>query len=130
MPEVFNFGLPEDSALGSWSANNLLFKPNTQYLYTENSILQPFPLVYQAAPVSSFRSVTAVPEAMGYVTKSRTRAAGADLRTNGVIAAGNKIDMGNWFNKTHSAQWRWSSHSTELFWKELSIRLILKEESP
>lgn len=129
-PTVFNFGLPDDSALGSWSANNLFFKPNNQYLYTENSILQPFPLVYQATPVSSFRSVTAVPEAMGYVTKSRTRAAGADLRTSGKIAAGNKIDMRNWFNDTHSAQWRWSNHSTELFWKELSIRLILKEESP
>ena len=129
-PTVFNFGLPDDSALGSWSANNLFFKPNTQYLYTENSILQPFPLVYQATPVSSFRSVTAVPEAMGYVTKSRTRSAGADLRTNGKIAAGNKIDMKNWFADTHSAQWRWSNHSTELFWKELSIRLILKEENP
>jgi hypothetical protein len=67
---------------------------------------------------------------MGYVTKSRTRAAGADLRTNGKIAPGNKIDMKDWFNDTHSAQWRWSNHSTELFWKELSIRLILKEENP
>jgi hypothetical protein len=137
-PEVFNFGLPDDSALGSWSANNLYFKPNNQYLYTENSILQPFPLVYQATPVSSFRSVTAVPEAMGYVTKSRTRTAGADLRTSGKIAAGNKIDMSSWgtgtnhsgFGNTHSAQWRWSNQSTELFWKELSIRLILKEENP
>jgi hypothetical protein len=129
-PTVFNFGLPDDTALGSWSANNLYFKPNPQYLYTENSILQPFPLAYQATLVSSYRSVTAVPEAMGYVTKSRTRAAGADLRTNGKIAPGNKIDMKDWFNDTHSAQWRWSNHSTELFWKELSIRLILKEENP
>jgi hypothetical protein len=130
MPEVFNFGLPDDAALGSWSANNLFFKPNTQYLYTENSVLQPFPLVYQATPVSSFRSVTAVPEAMGCVTKSRTRAAGADLRTNGVIAAGSKIDMKNWFTDTHSAQWRWSNHSTQLFWEELSSKLELKEENP
>jgi hypothetical protein len=129
MPEVFNFGLPDDTALGSWSANNLYFKPNTQYLYTENSILQPFPLVYQATPVSPYRSVTSIPEAMGYVTKSRTRAAGADLRTSGAITGG-FTNMKNWFNDTHSAQWRWSNHSTELFWKELSISLILKEENP
>jgi hypothetical protein len=67
---------------------------------------------------------------MGYVTKSRTRAAGADLRTSGVIAAGNTIDMGNFFNKTHSAQWRWSNHSTQLFWEELSSKLELTEENP
>jgi len=128
-PTVFNFGLPDDTALGSWSANNLFFKPNPQYLYTENSILQPFPLVYQATPISSFRSVTVVPEAMGYVTKSRTRAAGADLRTSGAITGG-FTDMENWFGDTHSAQWRWSNHSTRLFWDELFRKLELKEENP
>ena len=80
------------------------------------------------------RAVTALPEAMGYVTKSRTRAAGADLRTSGSINGGFQ-DMSDWgpnashsgFGETHSAQWRWSNQSTCLFWKKLFEVLELKE---
>jgi hypothetical protein len=141
-PTVFNFGLPDDAALGSWIANNLYFKPEmgTQYYYIPAAInaYHTFPLAFRQNDLSAFRSVTSLSEAMGYVTKSRTRAAGADLRTGGKIAVENRVDMSSWgdnanhsgFGNTHSAQWRWSNHSTELFWKELSIRLILKEENP
>ena len=102
MPTVFSFGLPNDQALGKWSLNNLYFKPNVQYLYEDYSILKPFPLVYQATPFSSFRSVTGVPEAMGYVTKSITRAAGSDLRTIGSMNDRCQ-DMSNWGpNASHS----------------------------
>ena len=133
MPTVFIFGLPNDQALEKWSLNNLYFKPNVQYLYEDYSILKPFPLVYQATPFSSFRSVTGVPEAMGYVTKSITRAAGSDLRTVGSMNDRCQ-DMSNWgpnashagFGKTHSAQWRLNNQSTHLFWKMLVKNIKLK----
>ena len=133
IPTVFSFGLPNDQCLGKWSLNNLYFKPNAQYLYEDYSILKPFPLVYQATPLSPFRSVTGVPEAMGYVTKSITRTAGSDLRTVGSIN-GRCQDMSNWgpnanhsgFGKCHSAQWRWNNQSTHLFWEMLIEQLELR----
>lgn len=132
-PTVFSFGLPNDQCLGKWSLNNLYFKPNYQYLYEDYSVLMPFPLAYQSTPFSSFRSVTVLPEAMGYVTKSLTRTAGSDLRTVGSINGGFQ-DMSNWgpnashsgFGKAHSAQWRWNNQSTHLFWQMLVKNIELK----
>ncbi len=123
MPEVFSFVLSDDSALSNWRLNNRLFKPYLNYLYTENSILQPFPLVHQPFPLSPFRPVTGLNEAMGYVTKSRTMAAGAELRTAGSID--DTQDMSGWFGTTHSAQWRWSNHSVHMFWTKLVEELNL-----
>jgi hypothetical protein len=128
MPPIINFGLPNDEALASWSANNLYFKPNPNYLYTKNSILQPFPLVYQATPISSFRPVTELPEAMGYVTKSRTRAAGAVLDTAGAVK--DFVNMKTWFEEIHSAEWRWNNQSTHIFWQKLVEKLELKTQNP
>lgn len=130
MPPVFNFGLPNDQALGKWSANNLYFKPNMHYLYEEDSVLHPYPLVYQLTPISPYRSVTSQAEAMGYVTKATTRTAGADLRTRGCVGVNNTIGMSSWFGETHSAQWRWNYSSTCLFWEKLFESLELNKNAP
>jgi hypothetical protein len=68
---------------------------------------------------------------MGYVTKSLTRTAGADLRTGGSMDAHH--DMSGWgndashsgFGDTHSAQWRWNHQSTSHFWNRLCVELEL-----
>ena len=135
-PVMFNFGLPDDSALGTWTANNLHYKPDKDghsYYYQETP--QPPNLSYklfQAPPFTAPREVTSLPEAMGYVTKSMTRTAGADLRTKGSI--GFFQNMNDWgsganhagFANTHSAEWRWNYQSTNLFWKKLVEVLELK----
>ena len=77
--------------------------------------------------------VTGLPEAMGYVTKSLTRTAGAELRTKGIIT--DFQDMRDWskvgknhggFNSEHNAEWKWNYQSTNLFWKRLVDTLELK----
>lgn len=132
----FNFGLPQDSALGSWTANNLYFKPDHEGSYYYQEVPQPPNISYKLfqAPPNGInpREVTNLPEAMGYVTKFLTRAVGADLRTQGSIQGFQ--DMSGWgpsashsgFGDTHSAQWRWNNQSTCLFWKMLVDKLELK----
>jgi len=80
--------------------------------------------LYRSYPTNTYRQVTAIPEAMGYVTQSRSRAAGAELGTKGCISS--YEDMTPWFNKAHSAQWRWNNQSTHLFWKTLAETLKLQ----
>jgi hypothetical protein len=136
--KLFNFGLPNDAALAQWSANNKFFKPETSalgtgiphyYSYLQEPLSSQYKLQYFSGTT---RQVTSVPEAMAYVTKSLTRAAGADLRTKGAINNGFH-DMNSWapesnhggFGSTHSAQWRWNNQSTNLFWKMLKTELEL-----
>ena len=65
---------------------------------------------------------------MGYVTKSRTRAVGADLRVRGVIKEGDVVDMTEFdFGGTHSAVWRWSNQSSCRFWKKIFENLELEK---
>jgi hypothetical protein len=125
MPRIFNFGLPNDDALGTWSANNKYFKPDVKYDYLASWQFLTNPLAYQQDYFSSIREVTDLSEAMGFVTQSRSRTAGADLRTTGSINKGFE-DMTKWFNTTHSAQWRWSNQSTYPFWARLMEVLELK----
>ena len=112
--------------------DNRLFKPenqNNHYEYRENPIK---PFLYKLThvpPATGHREVKSQFEAFGYITKSLTRVAGAELRTNGSI--GGSYDMSNWgagaihsgFGVTHSAQWRWSNQSTHLFWEKLAEEL-------
>ncbi|GAA5120501.1 alpha/beta hydrolase [Luteolibacter yonseiensis] len=132
-PNFFNFGLPNDSALGNWVANNHLYKPDLIHGYS-----------YRAAPTGSFPykmtrdtgptkvEVTNVAEAFGFVTKSLTRTAGSDLRTRGAVFAHQNMD--DWgegvahggFGSTHSAEWQWNYQSTSLFWEKLVIKLEAK----
>lgn len=127
-PIMTNFGLPLDEALASWSANNIYFKPQDGWNYFQNlhQIIRVFP---------DFQVVYSQPEAMGYVTKSRTRALGAMLSTAGAIDGG-FIDMSQQendegtkynFGKTHSAQWRWNIQSTAPFWSDLVETLALRK---
>jgi hypothetical protein len=137
-PTMFNFGLPNDDALAQWSLNNFTMKP-------EMSALGTYPFMHEyyynkdnpPAQKLSFalhesRLVTSVPEALAYITSSKTRAAGANLATAGAISGFQ--DMNQWgvnadhggFDSTHSAQWRWNNQSTNLFWKKLTQELELK----
>jgi hypothetical protein len=135
MPRIFNFGLPEDSALNSWVLNNLHFKPDDvghSYYYQHVPIAPNLTYkLFQHAPGQNPRQVTRQTEAMGYVTKSLTRTAGLDLRTRGSIQ--DSHSMSSWgpganhsgFGEVHSAQWRWPYQSTHLFWNRLFIELQL-----
>ncbi|MEO5712136.1 MAG: thrombospondin type 3 repeat-containing protein [Luteolibacter sp.] len=138
-PFIYNFGLPNDFATGAWSANNELFKPEYQYNLNSSYDYQPFePLserrlsyipdyngYIHGNPVS-LRYIVSIPEAMGYVTKSKTRTAGANLDTRGVIDVGKVVNMADFgFGSEHSAEWLWNYQATHLFWERLAKRLEL-----
>ena len=125
-PRMFSFGLPSDSSLASWTYGNKSWKPEERLGYYYS-----FPPYNR--PTWFNRIVTSLPEAMGYVTKSLTRTAGADLRTRGIIT--DCQNMNDWtqvggnhggFDSEHSAEWKWNYQSTNLFWKRLVTALSLK----
>ncbi len=129
---IFNFGLPNDQSLGSWSANNAYFKPEhlRNYYYDDYPMPMTTFRLFHNPFKNNFREVTALPEAMAYVTQSRSRAAGAEMGTGGCIAEKNRVDMSDWFDKIHSAQWRWNYLSTRLFWEKLTAQLKLNQATP
>jgi hypothetical protein len=125
-PRMFNFGLPDDASLASWTLNNHDFKPQGAlgYYYSTSPYNR---------PTWFTRTVTSRSEAMGYVTKSLTRTAGADLRTSGIVTE--TQNMNDWssvgnnhggFGQEHSAQWMWNNQSTNLFWEKLVDALEIK----
>jgi hypothetical protein len=125
-PRMFNFGLPNDFALGTWSSNNYLYKPQEGLGYYYGTPPYPRPTFFN-------RTVTSLPEAMAYATKSLTRTAGSDLRTGAIIK--DFQDMSDWsnigtnhsgFDTKHSAAWIWNYQSTNLFWTRLVQTLNLK----
>lgn len=123
---MFNFVLPEDSSLKSWTQNNRIFKPDSKVKsYYYQHIPQPPNITYKLfwAPIGVHPyEVTREAEGMSYVTKSLTRSAGTDVRTRGSIF--DHQDMARWgvgashggFGEVHSAQWRWNLQSTFHFW--------------
>ncbi len=125
--EIFNFCLPNDEALKSWRLNNLLFKADHHNFYWYQEYPEPMTshrLFYNPFR-NNFRNVTRLPEAMGYVTQSRSLPAGADLNTAGSVTNA-PTDMTSWgFGKTHSAVWRWSNQRSHMFWKNLAQKLKL-----
>jgi len=77
------------------------------------------------APSDHKKPVTSPPleEAMAYVTKSRSRAAGAELKTRGSIAS--YIYMGSGgggfgFGSEHSAEWIYDIQQTYPFWEQVA----------
>jgi Big-like domain-containing protein/nidogen-like/alpha/beta hydrolase family protein DUF900/thrombospondin type 3 repeat protein len=121
--EIVNFSLPNDYALSQWSENNKLFKPQvftdgTHYFYASQGTvghkLGYVPLTHD------IQYVTSQPEAMAYVTKSRTRAAGARQDTGGAVVSFVNMGLGGFeFGDEHSAEWVYTTHKTYLFWKEV-----------
>ena len=123
-PEIVNFSLPNDAALGNWSVNNGLFKPQLivpfwsghgTYSYNPNAL----PASKLQYAEYTLRDITSVPEAMGYVTKSRTRAAGAKQNTGGSVKS--FVNMGAGvggfnFGTSHSAEWIWNYQKCYPFW--------------
>jgi len=128
-PRMFSFGLPNDHALGLWTENNYMYKPEEALGYYYS-----FPPYNR--PTWFNRIITSLPEVMGYVTKSLTRTAGADLRTSAIIT--DCQNMNDWtnmggnhggFDSEHSAEWKWNYQSTNLFWKRLVTTLSLKPQN-
>ena len=136
MPVVSNFGLPNDAAVGQWSSNNDVIKPQIYGLSAGSYnyvALGPaagrLAFAFDNNSNTAIRDVTAPAEAFAYITKSKTRTVGADLRTRGIIATENVVDLSTAefnFGVTHSAVWRWNNQSTSAFWKRLVKQLKLK----
>ena len=121
--EIVNFTLPNDYALSQWSENNKLFKPQvfpdgTHYFYSSQGTVG-HKLGY--VPLTdNIQYVISQPEAMAYVTKSRTRAAGARQDTGGAVVSFVNMGLGGFeFGDEHSAEWVYTTHKTYLFWKEV-----------
>lgn len=122
--EIINFSLPDDAALGQWTLNNRLFKPQlfadlTSYNYNPTLIVA---RRLEHENWVSHRAVTSVSEAMAYVTQSRTRAAGARQDTGGSVVSFVHLgdDAGGFgFGTEHSAEWVYSIQKTYPFWKEV-----------
>jgi hypothetical protein len=130
MPQIFNFSLPADEALKGWLSNNKFFKADHNKYYWYQEYPEPmttYRLFYNPFQ-NNFRNVTGLPEAMGYLTQSRSLPAGADLLTAGSVNNA-AVDMTSWgFGKTHSAVWRWSNQKSHLFWENLVEKLDLKPQ--
>lgn len=121
--EIINFGLGPDHALGVWDLNNQLFKPQifldlSHYQYMpENSVGRKLEYVGYSVSIIP-RAVSSVPEAMGYVTQSRSHAAGAKGEIGNRVVS--YVDMGEFgFEEEHSAQWVFSFQRSHQFWREV-----------
>jgi pimeloyl-ACP methyl ester carboxylesterase len=124
---IVSFGVNADAALGMWDANNKFFKPQVfpnlehyQYIpanpageklqYASYSLLTPL------------RNVTSVAEAMGYITQSRSRAAGGTPEARGSISPP-FVDLATFgFGTEHSAEWGFTIQKTYPFWNEILRR--------
>jgi hypothetical protein len=126
--ELVNFGLENDYALRSWNANNQYFKPQAwgfggvkAYDYSPTMPVGHRLVLGELLGEATFRelrAVTSVSEAMGYVTRSRSWAAGRKLALGGRVTC--TVDMGPWgFGEEHSAEWVYSIQKTYPFWKEV-----------
>jgi hypothetical protein len=126
--EIVSFGLPNDAALDKWSANNSLCKPQvfldgTYYFYSAANVAGTKLKYLSWNPIPRF--ITSVPEAMSYVTASRTLAAGARLNTAGSVLS--TVDMREYdFGTAHSAQWVYPLQKTYLFWRKAAQELEVK----
>ena len=128
MPEVFNFCLPDDEALKGWLSNNKFFKADRYYSYNDNPLINHYKLNYVISE-NTYRNVTGLSEAMGYVTQSRSLPAGADPGTAGSVN-NTPVNMTTWgFGKTHSAVWRWSNQKSHVFWENLVEKLKLSPKN-
>ncbi len=121
--DIVNFALPADSALGQWSANNQFFKPQLLApvsINPHNYAYHPFAargrkLTYEG--ILSVRYITSLPEAMGYVTQSRSRAAGAKESTGGSVKSFVNMGEGGFnFGTEHSAERDFTIQKTSPFW--------------
>ena len=136
--EIVNFSLPQDYALGKWNANNAFFKPQgidlpsgKFYQYSSGAPAGSKLMLGERGgePNRDLRPVTSVSEAMGYVTKSRTRAAGVRQDTGGSVIS--FVDMGAGaggfqFGDEHSAEWVYPIRATYPFWKEILTKFDIE----
>ena len=131
---VINYAM-SDVALGQWSSNNEFFKPQVYGLSAGSYNYVAFgPAVgrlgfsYDRSRSTIVRPVTEQAEAFAYITKSKTRAVGADIRTRGCILNENVFNLSDSeydFGQMHSAAWRRNNQKTNSFWKRLTKQLRL-----
>ena len=125
--KMINFGLPKDFALATWSINNSVQKADTQlgYQYFDSGgLFQPRGLTH--GDIRYNRTVTSLSEAMGFVTQSRSRTAGAELATRGSISKHVDMNTEFGFDTTHSAQFLLNYLSSQKFWSRIFDELQLK----
>jgi alpha-tubulin suppressor-like RCC1 family protein len=119
--DLVNFSLPADYALGQWSANNEFFKPQSfiNHNYYYRSFNPPGrKLTYEG--FTTVRLITSVPEAMAFVTQSRSAPAGTKLSTAGSVGSFVNMGQGGFnFGTEHSAEWVYDMQKTFPFWKEI-----------
>ena len=121
--EIVNFSLGPDRALGAWDANNQFFKPQSfadlsGYAYNPSNAVGSR-LLYLSTFLN-VKVITSTPEAMGYVTRSRSRAAGGKPETGGSVGSFVNMGVGGFeFGNEHSAEWAYSIQKTYPFWKEV-----------
>lgn len=127
--QVINFYLPFDSALHQWRLNNALFKPQFtvldgvdkwHYHYEPN---WPTTMKLYCSKGSGenrpIRIIGGLPEALSYVTQSRSAAAGANGNTNGSVDEKVRMDEEYSFGTMHSAEWVLPLQKTIEMWREL-----------
>jgi hypothetical protein len=71
------------------------------------------------------RTVSSLSEAMGFVTQSRSRTAGAELATRGSISKHVDMNTEFGFDTTHSAQFLFNYLSSQKFWSRIFDELQL-----
>ena len=118
--EIVNFTLPLDSALAQWALNNDM-KPadliTTFYGYDPS--LLPSARLFHVGLFGLRRSVTSVAEAIAYITRARSRTAGAVQDTRGSVSRFVNMGSGGFeFGTEHSAEWRRPIQWTYPFWLE------------
>ncbi len=126
-----NFFLPADSALGAWRTNNAIFKPQIETLFAAKyEFISTYPAGKKLiCEYGQWRYVTDLPEAMGYVTRSRSIAAGSSADTNGCISSANKVNLSAadyGFGDMHSAEFVKPIQKTYAFWRQVMRKLGLK----
>ena len=128
-----NYYLPDDDALQSWIANQIVNKP--ELFLTSAYVYDPFDTpgnkIYYSDGVvlPSRRNVASLAEAMGHAVKSRSNAVGAVGYANGCISS--KVGMdGFGFGDEHSAEWNWSLTGSYKFWRKLFVSFQIPTTAP
>ena len=128
-----NYYLPDDNALQSWIANQIVNKPDLflTSAYVFNPFDTPGNKIYytNGMVLPSRRNVASLAEAMGHAVKSRSNAVGAAGYANGCISS--KVGMdGFGFGDEHSAEWNWSLTGSYKFWRKLFVSFQIPTTAP
>lgn len=131
---ITNFYLVNDFALRSWDVNNMLNKPNNPVANLGTPLyayIQSVPKLsknetrlykYQSLSSVNVHNVDDLNEAMAFVTKSRSHAAGRVPNIAGSVSASVSLADYGENDSEHSAEWVWSIQDMYPCFKELMRR--------